>query len=107
MVAALFLVVACGDPPVTPDPDGGEETFGVASTAQIVAWEGQQRFVTVLTAERGESLDEATVEVADPATLEPLTTIDLEARLFVAAQVGRARLIDNISTLEPPFEVSS
>src|SRR5690606_7671736 len=29
--------------------------------------EGQQRFVTVLTAQSGESLDEATVEVADPS----------------------------------------
>lgn len=46
------------------------------------------------------------VEVADPATLEPLAAIDLEARLFVAAQVGRARLIDNISTLEPAFEAA-
>ncbi len=47
------------------------------------------------------------VEVADPSSLEPLDAIGLEARLFVAAQVGRARLIDNISTLEPPFEAAS
>jgi len=35
-------------------------------------------------------------EVADPSDLRPLEQIDGEARLFVAARVGSARLIDNL-----------
>ena len=35
-------------------------------------------------------------EVADPATLEPLSTLVGEARLLIAARVGSTRLIDNV-----------
>jgi pantoate--beta-alanine ligase len=37
------------------------------------------------------------VEVADPATLQPLVTCDAGARLLGAVRFGRARLIDNIA----------
>lgn len=37
------------------------------------------------------------VEVADPATLEPLSVAGPDARLFGAVRFGRARLIDNIA----------
>lgn len=65
--ALVLLALGCdGPPPVTPEEDGGV-SFGIASTAQIVAWEGQTRFVTVLTGQDGEPLEGATVEVADPS----------------------------------------
>jgi pantoate--beta-alanine ligase len=35
-------------------------------------------------------------EVADAATLEPLGTVEGEARLLIAARVGATRLIDNL-----------
>ena len=41
------------------------------------------------------------VEVADPATLQPLARCDRRARLFGAVRFGRARLIDNIAAGEP------
>ena len=55
-----------------------------AAMAEIVG--GQPRF----------TLDYA--EVADPATLEPLSTIHHpdDVRLLIAARLGRARLIDNL-----------
>ena len=37
-------------------------------------------------------------EVADPQTLEPLATVEGEARLLIAARVGPTRLIDNLAT---------
>jgi pantoate--beta-alanine ligase len=42
------------------------------------------------------------VEVADPRTLQPLSTCDATSRLFGAVRFGRARLIDNVAvtTLE-------
>ncbi len=43
------------------------------------------------------------VEVADPATLRPVDEATPEVRLFVAARLGAARLIDNASASEPPF----
>jgi pantoate--beta-alanine ligase len=36
-------------------------------------------------------------EVADPADLSPLTTMDRDARLLIAARIGRTRLIDNLA----------
>ncbi|MDQ6911121.1 MAG: pantoate--beta-alanine ligase [Actinomycetota bacterium] len=39
------------------------------------------------------------VEVADPATLEPLSTIASDARLLVAARFGEIRLIDNLGVV--------
>ncbi|MGK2286720.1 pantoate--beta-alanine ligase [Pedomonas sp. V897] len=36
------------------------------------------------------------LELRDARTLEPLQTLDREARLFVAARVGTTRLIDNL-----------
>ncbi len=43
------------------------------------------------------------VEVADPSTLRPVEVASPEVRLFVAAQLGAARLIDNAAASEPPF----
>jgi len=40
-------------------------------------------------------------EVADPATLARPQQIDGEVRLFMAARLGRARLIDNIAAAPP------
>jgi pantoate--beta-alanine ligase len=36
-------------------------------------------------------------EVADAADLSPLTTLDRDARLLIAARLGRTRLIDNLA----------
>ncbi|MDQ1378367.1 MAG: pantoate--beta-alanine ligase [Acidimicrobiaceae bacterium] len=36
-------------------------------------------------------------EVVDPADLSPLTTLDRDARLLIAARLGRTRLIDNVA----------
>jgi pantoate--beta-alanine ligase len=36
------------------------------------------------------------VAVCDPATLEPLTTIDRQAVLLGAVRIGSVRLIDNV-----------
>jgi pantoate--beta-alanine ligase len=36
-------------------------------------------------------------EVVDPADLTPLTTMDRDARLMIAARLGRTRLIDNLA----------
>jgi pantoate--beta-alanine ligase len=41
------------------------------------------------------------VAVVDPETLDPLDTVEAEARALVAVQFGAARLIDNIA-LHPP-----
>ena len=41
-------------------------------------------------------------DVADPATLAPLTTIAGPARLLIAARLGRTRLIDNLSVTASP-----
>ena len=35
------------------------------------------------------------VEVRDPRTLDPLVTLDRDARLLLAARLGQVRLIDN------------
>jgi len=43
------------------------------------------------------------VEVADPNTLERLDRCDDNARLLGAVRFGRARLIDNIPAVEPPW----
>jgi pantoate--beta-alanine ligase len=39
------------------------------------------------------------VEIADPATLEPLSTATGQVRLLVAARVGEVRLIDNLGVV--------
>jgi pantoate--beta-alanine ligase len=36
-------------------------------------------------------------EVVDPVDLSPLTTLDRDARLLIAARLGRTRLIDNVA----------
>lgn len=41
-------------------------------------------------------------EVADPLTLEPLGTVEGEARLLIAARVGTTRLIDNLALVLRP-----
>jgi pantoate--beta-alanine ligase len=38
-------------------------------------------------------------EVADPVTLRPLATVSGEARLLIAAWIGRTRLIDNMGVV--------
>lgn len=40
-------------------------------------------------------------EVVDPDDLAPLATIDRDARLLIAARLGRARLIDNVAAERP------
>jgi hypothetical protein len=57
----------CDDGRGEPGPADAGPVYGIASTAQLVAWEGQPRFVTVLSTETGEALDGATVEVQDPS----------------------------------------
>jgi len=49
-----------------------------------------------VSAEPSVELDYA--EVADSLTLEPLVSVDREARLLIAARVGSTRLIDNLAT---------
>ncbi len=70
---ALLLAGCDSGTTVMPMPDSGP-LLGIASTAQIVAWEGQGRFVTVLSRETGESLEGATVSAADPSG--PLEVVD-------------------------------
>ncbi len=36
-------------------------------------------------------------EVVDPFDLTPMATIDRDARLLIAARLGRTRLIDNLA----------
>jgi pantoate--beta-alanine ligase len=38
-------------------------------------------------------------ELRDSVTLEPLTKLSGSARLFVAARLGKTRLIDNLAVL--------
>jgi pantoate--beta-alanine ligase len=40
-------------------------------------------------------------EVVDPADLTPLTILDRDARLLIAARLGRTRLIDNLAAERP------
>ena len=54
----------------------------------------RRRMTTTVEAEPRFALDYA--EVADPATLQPASTISGEVRLLIAARLGRARLIDNL-----------
>ena len=67
LCALLALTLVACDGPTTPPPSDAGPVLGVASTAQINAFEGQARFVTVLSASPGELLDGATVEAEDPA----------------------------------------
>jgi pantoate--beta-alanine ligase len=54
----------------------------------------RQKMRAVMLAETGVAVDYT--EVADPATLEPLETIEDDLVLLVAARIGATRLIDNI-----------
>jgi pantoate--beta-alanine ligase len=42
------------------------------------------------------------VELRDPLTLEPMTVLDRDARLLVAARIGGTRLIDNLAVPSAP-----
>jgi pantoate--beta-alanine ligase len=54
----------------------------------------RQKMRAVMLAETGVTIDYA--EVADPATLTPLETVQDDLVLLVAARIGPTRLIDNI-----------
>lgn len=86
--AAFAALIGCGERPPVVTPDAGEE-LGIASSEQIVAWEGQTRFVTVLSSASGEPLDGATVSVEDPAG--PLELIDQRCAGTRCAVVLRVR----------------
>ncbi|HEY8429697.1 MAG TPA: hypothetical protein VIL20_15035, partial [Sandaracinaceae bacterium] len=88
--AAFSAWTACGSPPPPePEPDAGEEEVGIASSEQIVAWEGQVRFVTVLSAATGDSLEGATVAAEDPDG--PLEVIEQRCAGSRCAVVVRVR----------------
>lgn len=97
--AAFVALSSCGESPVAP-ADAGEE-LGIASSAQIVAWEGQPRFVTVLSAATGELLDGATVTAEDPAGA--LEVIEQRCAGTRCAAVLRIRdLVPNTGAAIPP-----
>jgi pantothenate synthetase len=54
----------------------------------------RQKMRAVMLAETGVTIDYA--EVADPATLTPLETVQDDLVLLVAARIGPTRLIDNM-----------
>ncbi len=65
-----------------------EAQRGVVDSARLVA-----ATRAVLEATAGVAVDY--VEVRDPRTLEPLATLDRDARVLMAARLGGVRLIDN------------
>ena len=74
------------------------------SAAARLAAEGERSADVLLTAASAElsgaDLQVEYLALVDPATLEPLATLDGPALLALAARVGEVRLIDNV-TLEP------
>ena len=60
------------------------------------------RAAMVATVAREPALRLDYAEVVDPVDLSPLTTVDREARLLIAARLGPTRLIDNLAVGEQP-----
>ncbi|MEQ8892162.1 MAG: hypothetical protein RLO52_47050, partial [Sandaracinaceae bacterium] len=63
--AGLLGALGCDGGPVEPPLGDSGPAVGIARTAQINAYEGQPRFVTVLDSGTGESLEGATVMADD------------------------------------------
>jgi pantoate--beta-alanine ligase len=78
----LFRALSAGAAAI----EGGERRAGIVRDTMSELMAAEPRAVTDY------------VEVADPATLEPLHTVTGGARLLVAAHFGDVRLIDNLGS---------
>lgn len=65
-----LLALACGDDDVMMVPDGGPPPLPTARLAQIVGFEGHQRFINAISVDDGTSLEGATIA---PAPGSPFT----------------------------------
>ena len=76
---------------------------GLAAASELAA-AGERGAPALLRAARAQmaalAVEPEYLELVDPATLEPLNSLDRSALLLVAARVGETRLIDN-AVLEP------
>jgi pantothenate synthetase len=66
---------------------------------------GEVRAAMVATVARQPAFRLDYAEVVDPHDLTPLTVIDRDARLVIAARLGRTRLIDNLALPLTPREL--
>jgi pantoate--beta-alanine ligase len=121
LVQDLDIPVRIEACPTTREPDGlamssrnahldaGERAQAVAlhqglCTAEALAAEGERSSEALVAAARGAmepfAVEPEYVALVDPATLEPVQSLDAPALLAIAARVGATRLIDN-AVLEP------